>query len=146
MKGVSLQENLYWLFMQASFRAKKGFIKLAEEHGLTVVQLVAVCSLEPGRPMPMKEIATLLNCDASNVTGICDRLFLQHYIQREEKPQDRRVKMITLTAKGVQLRERLVQGILAYRSERLERLSTADRQLLKRLLLEILSPQAVPAP
>lgn len=146
MNSATLQENLYWLFMQASFRAKKGFIKLAEEHALTVVQLFALCSLEPGQPMPMKEIANLLNCDASNVTGICDRLFLQHYIQREEKPQDRRVKMITLTAKGVHLRERLVQGILAYRSERLDRLSAADRQTLKRLLLEILRPEVVPAP
>jgi DNA-binding MarR family transcriptional regulator len=128
------------MFMQASFRAKKGFIKLADEHGLSVAQLYVLCSLEPGEPMPMKDIAGLLNCDPSNVTGICDRLFQLHYIERDEKPEDRRVKMITLTAKGEELRERLVQGILSYRSERLERLTTTEQSQLKQLLLHILNP------
>jgi DNA-binding MarR family transcriptional regulator len=145
MKAQALQDNLYWLFMQASFRAKKGFIKLADEHGLTVVQLYALVSLEPGVPMPMKDIAGLLNCDPSNVTGICDRLFLQQYIEREELAADRRVKMITLTPKGVRLRGKLVQGILSYHSEQLDRLSDDDQHALKGLLFQILSPKIVEA-
>jgi DNA-binding MarR family transcriptional regulator len=145
MKAQALQDNLYWLFMQASFRAKKGFIKLADEHGLSVVQLYALVSLEPGVPMPMKDIAGLLNCDPSNVTGICDRLFLQQYIEREELAADRRVKMITLTPKGVRLRGKLVQGILSYHSEQLDRLSDDDQHALKSLLFQILSPKTAEA-
>jgi DNA-binding MarR family transcriptional regulator len=145
MKAQALQDNLYWLFMQASFRAKKGFIKLADEHGLSVVQLYALVSLEPGVPMPMKDIAGLLNCDPSNVTGICDRLFLQQYIEREELAADRRVKMITLTPKGVRLRGKLVQGILSYHSEQLDRLSDDDQHALKGLLFQILSPKTAEA-
>jgi DNA-binding MarR family transcriptional regulator len=145
MKAQALQDNLYWLFMQASFRAKKGFIKLADEHGLSVVQLYALVSLEPGVPMPMKDIAGLLNCDPSNVTGICDRLFLQQYIEREELAADRRVKMITLTLKGVRLRGKLVQGILSYHSEQLDRLSDDDQHALKGLLFQILSPKTAEA-
>ena len=30
--------------------------------------------MEPGEPRPMRELATLLACDNSNVTGIIDRL------------------------------------------------------------------------
>ncbi len=143
MKSMSLQDNLYWLFMQASFRAKKGFIKIADEHGLTVVQLYALCSLEPGQPMPMKDIANLLNCDPSNVTGIIDRLFSQHYTERQESPTDRRVKMVALTPEGVALRDKLVEGIVAYRSDRLDRLTEAEQGQLKDLLLRILSTTEV---
>jgi DNA-binding MarR family transcriptional regulator len=140
MKKEKLQDNLYWLFMVASFKAKKGFIKLADEHDLTVVQLYALCSMEPQHPVPMKEIANLLNCDASNVTGIIDRLFSHNYIVRVEKPDDRRVKMALLTPKGEQLRQKLVEGIIGYRSDRLERLSDERKEQLKELLIQILRP------
>jgi DNA-binding MarR family transcriptional regulator len=138
MKTDALQENLYWLFMVASFRAKKGFIRLADEHELTVVQLYALCSMVPGRAVPMKEVAYWLNCDASNVTGIIDRLFSQAYIVRQENPADRRVKMVLLTEKGELLRGRLVDGILAYRADRLDALSGVEQEQLKGLLLKIL--------
>lgn len=138
MKTDKLQDNLYWLFMVASFRAKKGFIKLADEHDLTVVQLYALCSMEPGHPVPMKDIANLLNCDASNVTGIIDRLFSHNYIIRQERPGDRRVKMALLTDKGEQLRQKLVEGILAYQSDMLGRLDQVQQHQLKELLVQTL--------
>ena len=145
MKREALQDNLYWLFMVASFRAKKGFIKIAEQHGLTVVQLYALCTLEPGQPMPMKNIANVLNCDPSNVTGIIDRLFLQHFIERQEHPADRRVKMVVLTTAGVKLREKLVDAVVAHRSDRLDRLSASEQAQLKALLLEILASEPTAA-
>jgi DNA-binding MarR family transcriptional regulator len=145
MKREALQDNLYWLFMVASFRAKKGFIKIAEQHGLTVVQLYALCTLEPGQPMPMKNIANVLNCDPSNVTGIIDRLFLQHFIERREHPADRRVKMVVLTTAGVKLREKLVDAVVAHRSDRLDRLSASEQAQLKALLLEILASEPTAA-
>jgi DNA-binding MarR family transcriptional regulator len=139
MNHEALQDNLYWLFLVASFQAKKGFINIADQHGLTVVQLYALCTLEPGRPLPMKEIANVLNCDPSNVTGIIDRLFLQHFIERQELPADRRVKMVALTPQGIKLRDQLVEGIVTYRSDRLERLTPAERTQLKDLLRHILA-------
>src|SRR2546423_7707573 len=44
------------------------------ELGLTFSQAHALRLLDPERPLPMSSLAERLFCDASNVTGIADRL------------------------------------------------------------------------
>lgn len=39
-----------------------------------------------GRPLPMRALAELLGCDASNVTGIVDRLEARGLVRREAAP------------------------------------------------------------
>jgi DNA-binding MarR family transcriptional regulator len=133
-----LQNNLLWQLLQVSFRAKKGLIKIAEEHDLSFVQVYTLCSVVPGKPLSMNEIANMLNCDASNVTGIIDRLFLREYIVRQEKPGDRRVKMVSLTPKGEKLRQQIIKKIVSYRSESLERLDSNQKKQLSNLVTQIL--------
>jgi DNA-binding MarR family transcriptional regulator len=133
-----LQNNLLWQLLQVSFRGKKGLTNIAETYDLSFVQVYTLCSILPGKPLSMNEIANMLNCDASNVTGIIDRLFSREYIVRQEKPGDRRVKMVTLTAKGEELRKQIVSKILSYRSESLERLSGKQKEQLSELLNKIL--------
>ena len=55
--------------------------------------------------MPMHELANLLACDNSTVTGIVDRLEARGLVTRRAYPQDRRVKHIALTPAGTDLRE-----------------------------------------
>jgi DNA-binding MarR family transcriptional regulator len=89
--------------------------------------------------MPMKEMASLLMCEPSNVTGIIDKLFARSYIAREENPKDRRIKMISLTDEGTELRQKIVKNIVDYKSDRLERLTPAEQQDLKKMMLKILA-------
>ena len=58
-----INDNLSWLFLQVSFRAKQGLIKLAEQHELSVVQMYTLCSMQPDKPLQMNEIAQMLACD-----------------------------------------------------------------------------------
>ncbi len=139
MSENDFNNNLLWLFLKASFRAKKGFVRLAEEEDLTVVQLYTLCLMEPGSPLPMNVIANMLICDASNVTGIIDRLFSRHYIERQEKPTDRRVKMIALTSEGEKLRNQIIEKITVYKSESFDRLNQKQKNDLRDILKEILS-------
>jgi len=139
MEKDLLQDNVNWLFVSASLRAKKGFIRLAEELELSVIQVFALCFLQPKKPMPMKEMASLLMCEPSNVTGIIDKLFARSYIAREENPKDRRIKMISLTDEGTELRQKIVKNIVDYKSDRLERLTPAEQQDLKKMMLKILA-------
>jgi DNA-binding MarR family transcriptional regulator len=138
MKNNGLQDSLPWLFLKASFRSKRGFIKIAEKYDLSVIQLYTLCQIKPGHPLPMNVIADMLICDPSNVTGIIDRLFSQAYIVRQEKPDDRRVKMISLTPKGEKLRDEIINDISAYRSEALEKLTKDQKDQLRDLLKQIL--------
>jgi DNA-binding MarR family transcriptional regulator len=76
----------------------------------------------------------MLNCDASNVTGIIDRLFSHAYIERQEKPTDRRVKMISLTPKGEKLRQEIIKEALADKPETFDHLSGQQQDQLRDLL------------
>src|SRR5436190_11602351 len=59
--------------------------------------------IEPDRPVPMGRLAATLSCDASNVTGLIDRLEARGLVQRQPSARDRRVKVIQLTPAGSRL-------------------------------------------
>jgi DNA-binding MarR family transcriptional regulator len=89
--------------------------------------------IEPGRPLPMSRLADTLSCDASNVTGLVDRLESQGLVQRQPSPRDRRVKVLLLTPTGLRLRAQLLRG-MAGRSLPLARLSPVQRRTLVKIL------------
>jgi MarR family transcriptional regulator, organic hydroperoxide resistance regulator len=93
--------QLLWQIMQAN---KPRFMALAQELGLSPVQLHALRMIEPGAELPMSSLAGMLFCDASNVTGIVDRLEARGLIERRPAVHDRRVKLLYLTEAGEQVR------------------------------------------
>jgi DNA-binding MarR family transcriptional regulator len=87
---------------------KSHWTALAAEFDLTPAQGTALRRLEPGKPVPMSSLADLLFCDASNITGIVDKLEARGLIERQASPDDRRVKMLAVTAQGAELRRRFL--------------------------------------
>lgn len=85
-------------------RLRLVYADFAERHGLTKVQLIALFTIsETEDEMAMSRFAQCLHCDASNVTGIVDRLAAQGLLIRSESARDRRVKTLALTPRGKQL-------------------------------------------
>jgi MarR family transcriptional regulator, organic hydroperoxide resistance regulator len=74
--------------------------ELAEEYELTKVQLVVMKVVQEHHRLSMGQLADILHCDASNVTGMVERLVKQGLLSRQPAESDRRTKMLTLTAKG----------------------------------------------
>lgn len=136
------QGNLYWMLLQVALRAKHGLMKMADTNGLTVMQMQTICTMSPRKPIPMNTISCFLACDRSNVTGIVDRLLSQGYIAREEKPDDRRVKMITLTLKGEKLRTDVLSNLSEYELPEFKRLTSEQREQLSSILRVILQAPA----
>ena len=93
--------ELLWEVMQAN---KPRFMALAQDLGLSPVQLHTLRTIEPGIEVPMSSLAGKLFCDASNVTGIVDRLEARDLIERRPADYDRRVKLLVLTAEGERVR------------------------------------------
>jgi MarR family transcriptional regulator, organic hydroperoxide resistance regulator len=93
--------ELVWRLMQAH---RPRFLALAGELGLSLVQLHALRLIEPEAEMPMSSLAGMLFCDASNVTGIVDRLERRGLIVRRPAAHDRRVKLLSLTDEGAAVR------------------------------------------
>jgi DNA-binding MarR family transcriptional regulator len=104
-----------------------------QELDLTPAQGRLLKDLEPDRPVPMTELALVHSCDASNITGLVDKLEARGLIAREANPRDRRVRMITVTAAGAELRTRLLDRI-AQPPSFIASLSPADQCRLRDLL------------
>jgi DNA-binding MarR family transcriptional regulator len=83
------------------------FPRIAAEFDLSPPQAKLLQMMEPGTGMPMSGAAEKLACDASNVTGITDRLEARGLIERRAADRDRRVKMLHLTPAGLKLRTQL---------------------------------------
>src|SRR5262245_45828037 len=84
---------------------------VAAEFGLSPVGVKLLQILEPGLELPMRQLAERCYCDASNVTGIVDKLEERGLVERRDSPEDRRVKLIALTAAGEDMRAAVVTRI-----------------------------------
>jgi MarR family transcriptional regulator, organic hydroperoxide resistance regulator len=105
----------------------------AAEHDLSPPQLFLLRRLEPGTPTPMSELAAFFGCDASNITGLVDRLEARGVLERRVPAHDRRVKQIVLTDAGKRLREQALER-LHVPPEALARLSPRDQRELRDIL------------
>lgn len=83
--------------------------------------------------LTMRELATELMCDASNATGIVDRLEKRGLVERSPDPQDRRIKRVYLTAAGRRMRETLEEIILTPPAS-IAALSNSEQAELRALL------------
>lgn len=73
--------------------------------GLTPQQAELLCQLEHGT-RTHGELAELLHCDKTNVTGLVDRLERRGLVRREANAGDRRVAEVVLTDDGVEMVDR----------------------------------------
>ncbi|TML00836.1 MAG: MarR family transcriptional regulator [Actinobacteria bacterium] len=112
---------------------RKRFMALAAEYDLSPPQLGALKALDPARPVAMSELAGILGCDNSTVTGIVDRLEYRGLVERRPADHDRRVKLLALTEEGQELREALGERLHAPPHE-LASLSLEDQRALRDIL------------
>src|SRR2546429_9716249 len=117
-----------WQLLMKFFFAQRGHLPASgAEFDLSPVQCHVLHLIEPGRPLPMSRLADTLSCDASNVTGLVDRLESRGLVRRQPSPQDRRGKTLQLTPKGARMRAQLLRR-MARRSLPLSRLSRDERR------------------
>src|SRR5947209_1701608 len=121
-----------WTLLRRLFgEQRRRFLLAAVDAGLQPAQAGALLHLE--KPLPMHELADLLACDSSNVTGLIDRLEARGLVTRRPSPDDRRVKHLVLTADGRRLRKRLLRTV-GRPLDGFERLSEAEQRQLRDLL------------
>jgi DNA-binding MarR family transcriptional regulator len=83
------------------------------EHGLTAATFQALWVIDPDEPPPsMKVMAERLYCNAPNLTFLTNQLVDRGLAERAVDPDDRRSRVLVLTAKGRKVREELVRTAL----------------------------------
>jgi DNA-binding MarR family transcriptional regulator len=129
----SPNEETWALLRGLLAQQRRRFLTVASELDLHPAQAGALLQMNPDEPRPMHELAALLACDNSNVTGIIDRLEARGLVARQAYEQDRRVKHVVLTTLGAQLREQM-SGLMARPPGGFERLSPGEQRQLRDLL------------
>lgn len=101
--------------------------------GLTPNDSRALGSLSQESGRTMRSLAEEWQCDASNATWIVDRLEQAGLAERRAMPNDRRVKLVALTAKGVRTKAELMEAFHATPPRLLE-LDNTELETLQRAL------------
>ncbi len=111
MMVVVNQVTFAWTDYIDLFRTQKQWMeKIITELDITPQMAHGLHDIPESGSISMKRLAADLACDASNVTGLVDRLEARGFVKRQTDMTDRRVKCIVLTAAGKRLRKRLVEA------------------------------------
>jgi DNA-binding MarR family transcriptional regulator len=128
-----------WMLLIQLLRAERGkFMAAGADLDLTATQAHLLLRLE--HPVPMNELANALFCDASNITGLVDKLESRKLIERRTGSEDRRVKMIAVTQAGADLRAKL-HGRLSQPPPSIAALPDKDKKALRDILQKALKSQ-----
>lgn len=131
-----------WQLLVKFFFAQRAHVPSAgSAFELSPAQCHVLHLIEPGRPLPMSRLAGKLSCDASNVTGLVDRLESRGLVERQPSLQDRRVKALQLTPAGRQVRSKLLAQ-MEKQSHPLSRLSVRQQRTLVTLLEALVDEDA----
>ena len=122
-----------WTAMLEFFfaKARPRMLELWREFDLMPPQQMTL-GLLLGAPRPMGELAQLMHCDNSNITGIVDRLTERGLVERLSAEGDRRVKLVALTDEGRELAQELARR-RAVPPDEIAALPEADLRRLQRI-------------
>jgi DNA-binding MarR family transcriptional regulator len=129
--------------VRTSFLVNAVYAESGREHGLTPQQGQLLCVLM-AQPYGMGELGAVLGLAKSSLTGLVDRTERNGLVRREPDPADARAVRVALTERGAVLADEFY----AETCRRIDRLpaglSTAERDLLARLLGRIVTENKVP--
>ena len=128
-----------WFEMQARLEAH--FTELAAQYGLSAIQAKVLLTLQPDGAMTMRTLAGQLQYDASNLTGVVDRLEEAGAVRRQPHPSDRRAKGVLLTDEGQRIRRAFWER-LTNNTGPLGRLNGRQLTALRGLLRSAIQDQA----
>jgi len=132
-----------WQLLVRFYFAQREYLPTSGgEFELSPTQCHVLHLLEPGRPVPMGQLAQTLACHASNVTGLVDRLEARGLVQRRLAAEDRRVKELELTTEGSRLRAQMLRRMTTG-ARPLSRLSVQQQHTLVKIL-EVLVDDSCP--
>jgi DNA-binding MarR family transcriptional regulator len=124
-----------WKAMFSLLQSQKAWIAdRLTAFDLTPQQAHALHVLSELEETTMSTFAASLFCDASNATGLVDRLAARGIVERRPAPADRRAKVVRLTAAGRRLERKIDEMLKAEAPPAIAALSAADQRTLREIL------------
>jgi DNA-binding MarR family transcriptional regulator len=149
MENPKAEQALLHALVSLSFRladqTRTVITEVVARLDLTPAQAHALWQLDPDTTAaPMRELALKLSCDPSTVTFLADRMEEKKLIRRQVDPDNRRIKTLVLSAKGCQVRRKLVAAMNTHSP--VARLSPDERQQLHALLSKAIQAEVATEP
>jgi DNA-binding MarR family transcriptional regulator len=107
--------------------------QIAADFDMTPQMAIALQEIPAERTITMKELAAALWCDASNTTGVVDRLEAGKLVERRASATDRRIKCLVLTSSGKRVRRRIAER-MSEAPPAVAALSAADQSALESIV------------
>ncbi len=133
-----LPECLVFLLGKAYQKAHGDFKKRLKPYGLTNMQHLVLEGLWYCNGMTATEISKLLRLDKATLSGVLERMIETGWIIREPHPEDGRVHCIFTAEKADSLKEILIEERKKANKKILARFSPEEREMLRRLLWELI--------
>ena len=115
-------------------RSMRGWNQFAKSTGLSMPQFSILMQLHYKGPCGMSEISERFDVSAAAASQLVDKLVQAGYIERTEDPNDRRAKLLKLSAKGAKLVDDGIQERYRWMDELTSRLSAADQTKISEAL------------
>ena len=110
------------------------FMQETEAHGVTPVQYGALQAVRNTPGIDQRTLARSIGFDTSTIAGVVDRLEARGLLQRSASPDDRRVRLLTLTDAGHALVDAVVPSMWRAQERMLEPLPARERGEFLRML------------
>lgn len=110
------------------------FLQETEAQGVTPVQYGALQAVRNTPGLDQRTLARALGLDTSTVAGVVDRLEARGLLQRSASADDRRVRLLTLTAEGRALLAAATPPMWRAQARILEPLPPHERDEFMRML------------
>ncbi|KHT62781.1 MarR family transcriptional regulator [Photobacterium gaetbulicola] len=130
-----LSDNVCFALYTASNALVRAYRPLLDEFDLTYPQYIVMQSLWYSDGVSLKEVSNSTQLDSGTLTPIVKRLEAKALLTRKVSAQDERKKVISLTEKGLLLRDKAKD--LKAQLEAKSSMQPEDVEMLRKLCLEL---------
>ena len=115
------------------------FLQQTEAHGVTPVQFAALNQVAKTPGVDQRTLARTIGLDTSTIASVIDRLEARGLMQRQASPDDRRVRLLSLSAAGQALLSAIAPDIRKAQEQMLHPLTKAERAEFMRMLRAVVA-------
>lgn len=110
------------------------FLQETGAASVTPVQYAALQTVANNPGIDQRTLAGMIGFDTSTIAGVVDRLEARGLMLRGPSPDDRRVRLLTLSGEGASVLADMVPAVLQAQQRMLEPLAAQDRGEFMRML------------
>jgi MarR family transcriptional regulator, lower aerobic nicotinate degradation pathway regulator len=126
-----------YLFRRMQQIAVAIFMEECRDFDLTPVQYAALVAIQTHPGIDATRLSAVIAFDRSTLGSVIERLESKGLIDRAPSPQDKRVKLLTITKSGAIILREIVASVDRAQSRMLQPLKPADRKTLMTLLSQL---------